>query len=182
MKIKLFALLTALLFLCGSIFYGQFHIPEELIPERKDVVNHDRLASFPNIAFKTIDGNTLRINDMTEKTILIHFWAAWCAVCQTEFPALLKYIENGHGEIGLVSISLDNHYEDSQKALTQIAKKEFLSLRSPHLYWIWDEDKSLSLRTFNTIKVPETLIINNKRLMIDKIVGAGQWDKQLYIK
>lgn len=181
MKIKLLALLAASLFLCGSILYGQFHTPVELILERKEVVNH-KLASFPNITFKTIDGNTLSIKDMTEKTILIHFWAAWCAVCQTEFPALLKYVQNAKGEIGLVSISLDNHYEDSQKMLTRIAKKEFVSLNAPHLYWIWDEDKSLSLRTFNTIKVPETLIINNERLMVEKIVGAGQWNEPLFIK
>jgi thiol-disulfide isomerase/thioredoxin len=176
MKVKLLVVIIAAMLLGGAILYGQLAVPINIVGQHISV-DDNNLLPFPAIDLKTTDGQVLRVNDMPEKIVLIHFWAAWCAVCYTEFPALLNYVEKAQGKIALVSISLDDRYQDSEKALRKIAQLNHFTINAPHLYWVWDQDKSLSLGSFNTVKVPETIVINEKRLMADKIVGVGPWEE-----
>ncbi len=169
MKTKLLVALIAALMLTGAILYNETLTPSPLAPEEK-TAETGKFAPFPDIAFRTPDGKEFRIKDIKEPTVLVHFWAAWCAPCLTEFPELLKYVTNAHGKIALVAVSLDSRYEDSQKFLDKIGATDV-----PHVYWAWDKDKSLSLHQFNTVKVPETIVVNRGRLMVDKIIGAGPW-------
>jgi len=175
MNIKLLAVLFAILIVGGAVLREETLVPQPMLPQENAIKTNEKLVPFPDLVFKTDGGQELRVRDMKEKTILIHFWAAWCDVCHAEFPALLKYVENSHGKIALLSISLDDHYEDSAKLLSKLEEKYHVTVHSPHLYWVWDQDKSLSLHAFNTVKVPETIVINQDRMMVDKIVGAGPW-------
>ena len=174
MKNKILAAFIGVLLIGGAVFYEETRTPETLIASETSVAPEDHHAPFPNVLFKTPDGKSIGLQDIKEPIILVHFWAAWCAVCHTEFPELLKYVENAHGKIALLSISMDDRYEDSQKTLDTVQKKYQLSLKHPHLYWAWDQDKNLSVHIFNTVKVPETIVVQNG-MMIDKIIGVGPW-------
>lgn len=172
MKIKLLTLAVAVLILGGAIFYEQTRTPE-IITLGASNIDPGNLKPFPDVAFPTPDGKTIRVQDLKEKTILVHFWAAWCLPCHAEFPELLKYIERSKGKVGLLAVSLDTNYKDSEKFLRKLK-----NTRAPHLYWAWDKDKKLSLNEFNTVKVPETIIVNEKHQMVDKVIGVGPWDRK----
>jgi thiol-disulfide isomerase/thioredoxin len=170
---KLLAFLCALIVLGSTIAWNENRTPNaapaavEAAPEK--------LAPFPNISFKTVGGEKLRVQDMKEKIILVHFWAAWCAPCQKEFPALLKYVQQSQGRVALIAIAIDDHYQDSQKFINRLTAKNPVLMHDPHIYWVWDSDKNLSAKMFNTVKVPETILVNEKRQMADKIIGEGPW-------
>jgi len=175
MKTKLIVMLIVLLALGGALFYMQSLIPQSMSAAERTAPPQKTFAPFPDVIFKTPEGHDLRLTDLQEKVVLVHFWAAWCAVCYTEFPDIVKYVANSHGRVALLSVSLDDDYAESEKALKKIATRNHLSLRAPNLYWVWDKDKNLSLKTFNTVKVPETIIVDEKRQMVDKVIGAGPW-------
>jgi len=171
---KLIALLFVAFLLSGAILYNQNQVPQSIAPETEATDANKKFAPFPDITFKTVDGQPVRIQDLKEKTVLVHFWAAWCGPCHAEFPDLLRYVERAKGNIALLSISLDGNYDDSQHVLNEVERKHNVSVHGPHLYWVSDRDRSLSLQNFNTVKVPETIVVN-QGLMIDKIVGGGPW-------
>jgi len=170
---KLLVFLGALIVLGSTIAWNESRTPNS-IPATAEVPS-EKLPPFPSITFKTVGGDKLRVQDMKEKIILVHFWASWCAPCQKEFPALIKYVEQSQGRIGLIAISIDDHYEDSQKILNRMTAKNSALRHDPHVYWVWDFDKNLSAKIFNTVKVPETILVNDKHQMVDKIIGEGPW-------
>jgi thiol-disulfide isomerase/thioredoxin len=175
MKIKIIALLVTLALVGAVVWYSQSLTPNPLQPMPKEPVVGKDLAPFPTIVFRTPDGKAIQVQDLKEPVVLVHFWAAWCAPCQAEFPELLAYVASTHGKVALLSVSLDDRYEDSQKTLDAVAAKNNLKLNAPHIYWAWDEGKQLSLHSFNTVKVPETIIVDHARRMVDKIIGPGPW-------
>ncbi|HEU0117664.1 MAG TPA: TlpA disulfide reductase family protein [Alphaproteobacteria bacterium] len=170
MKAKFLVLLLAAAILAGAITYYQ-----QLTPRNMDVLSEDKAPSgpqqfFPDIGFTMADGSTLHLRQLKEPIVLVHFWAAWCLPCQAEFPELLKYVAKANGRIALLAVSLDDRYTDSQKMLDKIGA----DIHAPHLYWAWDKGKSLSIYEFNTVKVPETIVVK-RGVMADKIIGPAPW-------
>ncbi len=42
----------------------------------------------PDFSFKTIDGKTYKISELRGKTVLVVFFATWCAPCMKELPQI----------------------------------------------------------------------------------------------
>jgi len=174
MKAKLVSLLLILLVFGGAYGYLQLLVPSSM-NQRVSLNTAEGYAPFPPISFHSADGRSFSTQDFQSETVLVHFWAAWCGVCRSELPNLIKYVSNSNGKIALLSVSLDDDYADTQKVLSRIAEQNNLSLQQPNMFWAWDKDKSISAKLLNTIKVPETIILNNKREMIEKIIGSAPW-------
>jgi peroxiredoxin len=59
----------------------------------------------PVFTAQTLDGQTLRLADLRGKTVLIDFWATWCAPCVAELPNIRKLHET-YADDGLVIIGV----------------------------------------------------------------------------
>lgn len=173
MNTKLISMLAIILVIGLAALNQQNQTPNIVKIETPPTLPTKNYATFPLVDFITPEGHSFKINQLKEQTILVHFWAAWCAPCQAELTDLIKYVVKSNGKIGLISVSLDPHYTDSQKILDTIK-----GTHMPHLYWAWDQDKTLSLHSFNTVQVPETIIVKDG-MMTDKIIGAGPWAEVL---
>ena len=49
------------------------------------------LVNEPAIEFEGVDldGNIVRLSDLTGKVVLINFWGVWCISCRQEIPELV---------------------------------------------------------------------------------------------
>jgi len=83
-----------------------FGLEHYLKNNRSNFFQLEEGKSVPNFTFKTIDGNTHSLHDFSGQTILIHFWASWCAPCVVEFPDLIKMAEN-RNDVMIIALSSD---------------------------------------------------------------------------
>ena len=72
----------------------------------------------PDFELGSNKGELVSVADYAGKTILINFWATWCAPCREEMPMLME-LQRRHGENGLqvVGIALDD--ADSVRSFVQ---------------------------------------------------------------
>ena len=75
----------------------------------------------PVLKLKTLEGKVLKFADLKGKTILLDFWATWCAPCVADLPHLLAIHKKhaGREDFVMISVSLDG----DEKALRDFVKK-----------------------------------------------------------
>jgi len=103
----------------------------------------------------------LKKNDFT----LINFWASWCAPCKVEHPILIRLSKSKKLKI------LGVNFKDKDKQ----AKKFLSDLGNPYDFLAKDINgkQSVSLGIYG---IPESILINNELLIMQKFVGPLSLD------
>ena len=103
----------------------------------------------------------LKKNDFT----LINFWASWCAPCKVEHPILMRLSKSKKLKI------LGVNFKDKDKQ----AKKFLSDLGNPYDFLAKDINgtQSVSLGIYG---IPESILINNELLILQKFVGPLSFD------
>lgn len=129
----------------------------------------------PDFSFVTLEGMTGEMAGLEEPVILLHFWASWCATCAVEFPVLFELVERNKGRVALLAVSIDDEREAMTRFLGRLEKRQGLKTDISHIYWIWDEKKTISRERFGAVRVPETIFIDRGRSMVTKMAGETDW-------
>ena len=137
----------------------------------------------PDFAFSDITGRTgYRLSDFKGKTVILHFWATWCAPCVKEYPKLTASVRGLKKDIVVLAISSD---ADIKTIRTFIDKTDPESRNQKNIYTVWDEDRSITHDLYQTFAYPETIIIDREGRMVRKIPGDADWtgeSLQSYLK
>jgi len=96
-------------------------IVEALAPHARGEVAAVNVHSVPRLPpemeFTGPDGETLTLADFTGRTVLVNFWATWCAPCREEMPALnTVQTEFGGDDFEVVAINVDTRNLDKPRA------------------------------------------------------------------
>jgi thiol-disulfide isomerase/thioredoxin len=172
MKAKLIALLVILLVCTAAATYDLWQTPTTAPPAEMAPVTAGQVI--PEISVRTLEGKSYFLSTLPEKGIILHFWASWCAPCALEFPPLLKKIAEANGNLALVAVSIDDSRPNMDEFLVRL-KARGINTDQPHVYWVWDQDKSISLKNFQTVRAPESVLIDRKRRMTEKVAGDPGW-------
>ena len=86
---------------------------DKVLAKYTDVYNKIKSLSkgspSPSFRCKSIDGDTVSLNDLEGKLVYIDVWATWCGPCKAQFPYLIKLEEDYRDkDVAFVSISIDN--------------------------------------------------------------------------
>lgn len=131
----------------------------------------------PDFTFKRLDGSAGQFTQMERPVVLVHFWASWCAPCVVEFPQLMALAARHEATVDLMLVSIDRDVAAVEAFRGKLrAAHPDIRLDGANLHWIWDEGKAISLKRFNTVKVPETLFFGPDRMMRHKTVGETDWN------
>jgi thiol-disulfide isomerase/thioredoxin len=129
-----------------------------------------RIAGAPeSIPFdlKTLDGGTVRSQDLTGKVVLLNFWATWCGPCKEEMPSLARLTQRLDPQrFVVVTVTADLHPQGIKQFLAQ------LGIGLPVLF---DDDQEVS-RSFMVRGLPTTVLLAPDGRAVGRAVGPRDWD------
>lgn len=141
----------------------------------------NKAAGAPDFTFSDILDKRHGLSDFQGKLVILNFWATWCAPCVKEFPSMLsmmKRLDDIDKDAVLLAISVD---EDPAKIRPFFARHN-MAWQAKNIVIGIDPDKGISQDLFQSFLYPETYILapnpidKTQFLIIDKIIGAQQWD------
>jgi thiol-disulfide isomerase/thioredoxin len=115
----------------------------------------------PELAFTSLDGRTVRLNDFSGKPIVVNLWATWCPPCRREMP-VLQEAQARHPEVDFVIL---NQGEDAVR-VTRWLEGERLALRNVLL-----DPKREASAAFKQKGYPTTLFFNAQGELVASRVG-----------
>lgn len=119
------------------------------------------------------DESILSLSELGERVVMVNFWATWCEPCEREMPAMERlYALLPRSEFELVAIAIDETESDVE------AFQAEYGLSFPILF---DADQS-TYRAYQTMGVPETLLIGRDGRIIERYVGPREWDEPAYVE
>ncbi len=120
----------------------------------------------PDFSITTDRGQKITPTNFGGKTLVLHFWASWCAPCVDEAPALNEFAKKVAGSgVVVLGISIDAN---------ENAYRKFLSRYGVAFQTARDPEANIS-SSYGTFKVPETYIIDRSGKVVQKIIGEGDW-------
>lgn len=119
--------------------------------------------SLPDVApswqLESLEGKQVSLEDFRGKTVVLNFWATWCAPCRTEIPTFSSFADE-NPNIPVLGIAVDG----SKASLKRAAKN--LGITYPVLIADADIKKS-----YKVSSLPTTIVIDAQGRVKDIHVG-----------
>ena len=118
----------------------------------------------PDFELKDVNGNTVSLDDLKGKVVLLDFWAVWCGPCQQSLP-FFQSLADKYASKGLEVIGL--HVEDRTPPVDEI--KLYLEDRKVeyrHLISTWEVDEA-----FPVYAMPTTYVLDRKGRVQKRHIG-----------
>jgi thiol-disulfide isomerase/thioredoxin len=118
------------------------------------------------------DGD-VALDSLAGRVVLLNFWATWCEPCEREIPAMERLYEMlPRDQFELLAVSIDDDPDAVRKF------QEQYRLTYPILL---DHDQSV-YSIYQTMGVPESLLIDRKGRIVERYVGPRDWDSPAYVE
>ena len=121
--------------------------------------------------FRAVDvqsNDTLTLANFAGRVVLLNVWATWCGPCEAEMPSMQR-LHDALGDEGLaiVAVSVDVGRPTPVRRWVEDRNLTFMVLHDP---------QGTIERTYQTIAVPESFVIDRDGMIVKKHIGALEWD------
>lgn len=182
MKKNLLIIVVALVTILSITFVVDHMLQQQRspAPARPEIQTPEQISLAPNFEFTALNkSDKNQLSDYRGKVVLLNFWASWCTPCLIEFPKLQQLSETYPEQLVVLAVSADTKTDTIERFLGKIKFKP-----QNNFLVIHDQGKAISQDLFQTIKLPETIIIDPHGQMVRKVVGDTDWlgqDMQDYL-
>ncbi len=115
----------------------------------------------PVFTLVDLDGETLRLEDLKGKPVVVNFWASWCQPCKIEHPVLLAAAQRYEGRVTFLGVI----YQDDPDVMRRIVARTGAYGAS-----LVDSDSRVAI-AYGVYGVPETFLIDRQGVIAEKITG-----------
>ncbi len=123
--------------------------------------NNGNQKKAPDFTIKTFEGENITLSKLTDKPVVVNFWASWCGPCRVEAKALEETWKKYENKIYFLGL---NYRDNKKDALAFI--KEF-KVSYPN-----GPDNNNIANNYGLTGVPETFVINTDGEITEHILGA----------
>lgn len=136
--------------------------------DMRKLVVHPQAQESSAVAFTTADGTEMTLADFEGKTVLLNFWATWCAPCRKEMPSLNAAQEAlGGDDFEVVAVAT------GRNSLAGI--HEFFTEFEVDSLEVYLDPKSLLARDMGIFGLPITVILDKQGKEIARLRGDADW-------
>ena len=124
----------------------------------------------PDLAFTDANDKPVKLADYKGKTVLLNFWATWCAPCVKEMPSLDKLqAEMGKDKFVVLPLSLDG--PSKPKVAPFYADRKLANLG------IYFDKGKKALGALDISVLPTSVLVDPEGREIGRMEGDADWDK-----
>ncbi len=127
-----------------------------------NATEHRADGTAPLLEFTTFEGETINLDDLRGKGVIVNFWASWCDPCRDE-AELLEQTWLREKDNGIVFLGLD-YLDQEPAAKSYLAEFNITYPNGPDL-------RSEIARRYGIKGVPETFLIDPDGKIVDIVVG-----------
>ena len=144
-------------------------------PEIKNLIIHKDKKKIENLEFIESESQKITLETFKSKSLIINFWATWCAPCKKEMPSLDRLKENPvFKNINVVPINIGgDSYEKSKKFF------EDLNIKNLNIY---SADGSKISKSVKLRGLPTTLLIDKNGFELARILGYIDFEDKNLLK
>lgn len=120
----------------------------------------------PEVAFERSDGTPVTLSQLKGKTVLVHFWATWCAPCRHELPGLFattSAIERS-SEFELLAVSVDDDWAQMRSYFDERIPRAVVRPAAPDVH-----------RLYGAKTLPDTYLVDASGRLVLRYAGARDW-------
>ena len=122
----------------------------------------------PNFLLKNLSGESVSLDHLKGKIVLVDFWATWCPPCRKSIPELIE-LQKKYQEEGLVvlGISMDHPEKTSDHSLMAFKERYHINYR------ILRANSQVALDFFGSgdMPIPTMFVINREGNIVARHVG-----------
>ncbi|MDE3106223.1 MAG: TlpA family protein disulfide reductase [Acidobacteriota bacterium] len=124
----------------------------------------------PELKATTLDGQPRLLSGLRGQIVVLNLWATWCGPCRAELPRIARLGASYEGKgVHFVAVSIDDAKDRKKIA-------PFLEQQQIHMdAWVATGDDVLDRFQLGDM-VPDTLILDQKGVIITRITGEVQDD------
>lgn len=116
----------------------------------------------PELVFTTFEGETISLDDLKGKGVVVNFWASWCDPCRDEAD-LLEQTWRREKDNGIVFLGID-YLDQEPAALAYLEEFDVTYPNGPDL-------RSEIARRYGIKGVPETFFIGPDGRIVETVIG-----------
>jgi len=129
--------------------------------------NREQQHKAPDFRLSDLSDQLHQLSDYKGNTLVVNFWATWCAPCREEIPAMNRakaaLVDT---DVAMLAI---NYGEDKQSVA------DFLK-HTPIDFTVLLDTKNVASKTWDITAMPTTIIIDKKGNVVERILGPREWD------
>jgi len=126
----------------------------------------------PEVAFTSLQGETLHTQDLRGKVVLVKFWATSCTTCVKQMPDTVAY-QNTYGARGFEVIGVAMQYDPPNYV------KHFTETRQLPFRVVIDAQGKIA-QAFDQVRMTPTAFLIDKRGHIIRRY-VGEYDKTAFV-
>src|SRR6185369_8068786 len=124
----------------------------------------------PELAFTDADDKPLTLASYKGKTVLLNFWATWCAPCVKEMPSLDRLqAELGKDKFVVLPLSLDG--PSRPKVAPFYADKKLSNLG------VYFDKGRKAMQAVDVSILPTSILVDAQGRELGRIEGEADWEK-----
>jgi len=124
-------------------------------------------------SLKTLDGESVKLSDFSDKVVVVNIWATWCGPCRLEMPELVK-MSNEYKSRGLVVLGLATTYNEQNDPQRV---KDYVKNQNVPYKIIWD-DGTLAGPLVEAVQgrsvIPQSFVISRDGKIVKHFTGFNQ--------
>lgn len=136
-------LIMAALFALVSTVAGRLRAPD--LPEQA-----------PDFTLQTLEGEAVQLSALRGKTVVLNFWATWCAPCRVEIPMISRFAR-ANPDIVVLGVAVDGKPDALRKKAAELGIDYTVLVGNPQV-----------VRDYGASTVPTTFVVEP-----DGSVGPG---------